>query len=314
MTVTVERYSTGLASDWASVLKRARNGVFLFSRDFMEYHSDRFHDFSALIYLDNVPVSVFPASIDNSSYHVTSHGGLTFGGPVFVKNLRGSSALEAIDALLGSLKQWGAKSLTVKLLPDAFCSYPSSEAAYAFWRRGFQVVRRDLSSLLPLDDSLPVNKSKMQASRKGIKAGLTCAPVPAETFHSLLEGVLLAQHGAKPVHSCAELELLSSRFPDDILTSGAWLSGRLLAATMIFKYGHVWHTQYMASSDEGRNLGALDLVLETVIAMGRESGVKYLSFGSSTEDGGMILNEGLMWQKESYGARSVTHDFMAGSL
>jgi hypothetical protein len=36
---------------------------------------------------------------------------------------------------------------------------------------------------------------------------------------------------------------------------------------------------------------------------------KYFSFGISTEEQGQYLNEGLIRNKESYGARAVVHDF-----
>ena len=94
----------------------------------------------------------------------------------------------------------------------------------------------------------------------------------------------------------------------------AALAAVLLAGALIFNYGHIWHTQYLASSDAGRELGALDLVIDSVIDEARSNGVTYLSFGASTEEAGTALNQGLIWQKESYGARSITHDFMTGAL
>ena len=45
-----------------------------------------------------------------------------------------------------------------------------------------------------------------------------------------------------------------------------------------------------------------------------DAGASWLSFGTSTTDNGRTLNEGLLWQKESFGARSVTHDFLRGTL
>jgi hypothetical protein len=40
----------------------------------------------------------------------------------------------------------------------------------------------------------------------------------------------------------------------------------------------------------------------------------YFDFGISTENEGMRLNEGLMSNKEGFGARAVVHDFYELSL
>lgn len=314
MALVVKRYAAELSDDWLRVLDGSRNGVFLFDRSFIEYHGDRFTDCSAVAYLDGEPVALLPASTDMASGAVSSHAGLTFGGFVMLRELRSAIALEVIDAMLVSLKDWGAKTLIVKMLPQVFCSYPSAEVDYGLSRRGFSITRRDLSSILPLVGSLSYNKSKAQAIKKAKKEGLVCSAESPARFHALLEEVLRAQHEAAPVHSLPELELLLSRFPDNMFLHAATRDGELLAGTLIFKYGHIWHTQYMAASEAGRGIGALDMVIDEVIHQARVEGVDYLSFGASTEVVGTLLNEGLLWQKESYGARSITHDFMAGVL
>ncbi len=314
MTIRIARYNAALADDWARVLASAKNGIFQFDRQFIEYHGERFVDMSAVAYIDERPVAIIPAAFDPQTSRVSSHPGLTFGGPVFVRDLRSDTAIGVIEAMLDTFRDWGATSCLVKLLPETFATYPYAEAAYALWRRGFQLVRRDLSSLLPLDGSLPFNESKRQAVKKSRKHGLVVSAIGTDAYHDLLTQVLQAQHATQPVHSKAELALLHSRFPANILARGIVLDGRLLAGTLVFNYGHVWHTQYLASSDEGRTLGALDMVIAETMNEARGAGATLLSFGTSTENGGQNLNQGLLWQKESYGARALVHDFLEGNL
>lgn len=314
MEIQVRRYDGSLASDWAAVLGGARNGIFLFERQFMEYHSDRFVDISSVVYADGRPVGVLPASFDESAGKAFSHAGLTFGGPVFLRDLRSDVGLMVLDAQLDALRSWGARHLTVRLLPQIFCEYPSGEVEFGLWRRGFSLVRRDLSSVIPLDRPLPFNKSKAQGLRKAQKSGVVTSEVAMDDFHRLLTTVLEAQHGVAPVHSLTELALLRERFPAQIAALGATRKGELMAGCLLFKYRRVWHTQYLASSEAGRMTGALDLVVADVVAQATFAGASYVSFGVSTEQGGTVLNRGLLWQKESYGARSLAHDFMAGSL
>ncbi len=292
----------------------ARNGLFLFQRAYMEYHADRFEDCSALAMVDGQVIAALPASIDRSSGHATSHGGLTFGGVVVKRDLRSEVAIAAVDALLDALRGWGAKALEVRVLPQFLANYPSADIDYALWRRGFALVRRDLSSALPLDEMLPLNTSKRQAVGKARKAGLTVGGGALRDFHRLLEGVLSERHGTNPVHTLAELEHLAAAFPDAIKLRAVERDGEMLAGVLVFKYATAWHTQYMAASDEGRKTGALDLIVTSLVDEARAAGAKWLSFGTSTTEAGRTLNEGLLWQKESFGARSVTHDFMRGTL
>ena len=310
----MRRYTPDLAEDWATVLRCAKNGLFLFERDFVEYHGERFVEMSAIAYSDGVPVAFLPAAIDTRSAQVTSHPGLTFGGVVLRREVRGDVAIEIIEAMLAALREWGATTVTIKLLPQVFAGYPAAELDYVLWRRGFELVRRDLSSILPLQGALPFNSSKNQSVKKASKAGLSVTEAGVGDFHALLEAVLLQQHDVAPVHSKAELEMLSSRFPSQIFVRATYQGDQLLAGALVFNYQHVWHTQYLACSSEGRNLGALDLVVSELKNEATAADVRYLSFGTSSDAAGRVLNDGLLWQKESYGARSLTHDFMHGSL
>ncbi|MBN8260724.1 MAG: GNAT family N-acetyltransferase [Xanthomonadales bacterium] len=313
MPIRVERYRPALAADWAQVLRHAKNGVFLFERAFMEYHGDRFRDASLLAYEDDRAVALLPAAWVGVDA-VSSHPGLTFGGLVLDRQLRGSQALAILAAMLAAWRDAGARSCTIKALPSLFATYPAAEMEYALWRAGFRLARRDLSSVLPLADRLPFNAAKLAGARKARKAGVLVAPVAVTDFHAVLSSVLRERHGTDPVHSSAELALLESRFPDRILCRGARVDGRIVAGALVFAYRHVWHTQYLASTAEGRDAGALDLVVQALVEEACAQGASHLSFGTSTADAGRTVNEGLLWQKESFGARAVVHDFYEGAL
>ena len=314
MTIEIVRYAPEHRAVWDALVDHARNGLFQFRRDYMDYHADRFEDLSGMALLDGEVVALLPASIDRASELATSHGGLTFGGVVVKRDLRSEVAIGAVDALLDGLRAWGASALEVRLLPQFLASYPSAEIDYALWRRGFVLSRRDLSSALPLHDALPLNSSKKQAVAKARKSGLTVSEGSLAGFHGLLENVLGERHGTVPVHRLDELEQLKAAFPADIILRSVESEGEMLAGILVFRYPAAWHTQYMAASHDGRKLGALDLVIASLIDEARDAGAKWLSFGASTTDGGRQLNDGLLWQKESFGARSVTHDFMRGTL
>ena len=48
----VRQYESKDYQDWNAFIGKAKNATFLFNRDFMEYHKERFDDFSLLIFVD----------------------------------------------------------------------------------------------------------------------------------------------------------------------------------------------------------------------------------------------------------------------
>ena len=120
--------------------------------------------------------------------------------------------------------------------------------------------------------------------------------------------MLMGNHEVKAVHSGAELRLLAERFPANIKLYVGEKDGEMLTGAVVFENGQTVHTQYLANSDEGRQCGALDVVIDYLL---REvyADRMYFDFGISNENEGRYLNEGLIAQREGFGARAVVHDF-----
>ena len=76
--ITLKIYNDSYKSEWDSFISVSKNSTFLFKRDFMDYHSDKFKDNSLLIYKNSKLVALFPLNIADGK--VYSHQGLTYGG------------------------------------------------------------------------------------------------------------------------------------------------------------------------------------------------------------------------------------------
>src|SRR5438270_781606 len=100
--IRVVRYQPQQAALWDDFVGRSRNGVFLFQRGYMDYHADRFHDFSLLFLEEDKLVAVMPASVRDGV--LSSHGGLTFGGVVSDERMRTPVMLGLFDALRAFLR------------------------------------------------------------------------------------------------------------------------------------------------------------------------------------------------------------------
>ena len=114
-----------------------------------------------------------------------------------------------------------------------------------------------------------------------------------EGYWHVLEEVLASRHETKPVHSVEEIKLLHSRFPENIKLYTATCEGRIVAGVVMFFTHTVAHSQYIASSAEGRERKALALLFRHLIGQSKDSGYAYFDFGISNEDHGQWLNEGL---------------------
>jgi len=307
MGITAVPYAAERKAHWDEFVDRSKNGSFLFRRDYMEYHADRFRDVSLLFVDDEELVALMPASIDGD--HVVSHAGLTFGGIVSGRRMRTGTMLEVFDALRAHLRARGVGKLTYKRVPFIYHDLPSDEDLYALFRNDAALVRRDVSAAVLQSDPLPFAKGRKWSVNKAKKNALTVARSDDfEEFMRMETEHLRDKFGVTPVHSAAEIRLLAGRFPENIKLFTAVRDGRLLAGVIIYESKHVAHTQYIGTTEEGRELCALDAVVDFLLH-DEYAAKRYFDFGISNESAGRVLNAGLIENKESYGGRAVVHDF-----
>lgn len=305
--VTIEAYNTACEKKWDEWVESARTPLFLFKRSFMDYHADRFQDASLMFYENDMLVAVFPASKRGNV--LTSHGGLTFGGMLFNSKVRANTVLEAFEALVAHARNIGCEKILYKAIPYIFADQASQEDLYALTRLGAVLVRRDLSSVIHLHNRPKLSKGRKWMIARAAKLGLEPRVSDDwEGFHSLLSAAL-QRHGAVPIHTAEELRLLQSRFTKNIELKVIRHEGRLVAGAVLFCFGQVTHTQYLATNDRGKEMGALDALIETCIKESEARDEKFFSFGISTESAGKTLNSGLINQKENFGARGMVLDF-----
>src|SRR5919112_3483628 len=109
----VVKYDAGRKREWDDFVARAKNGVFLFQRDYMEYHADRFTDASLLVFDEGGRlVALLPASVRGDV--VSSHGGLTFGGFITDERMKAALMLEVFAAALAHLREQGITKFIYK--------------------------------------------------------------------------------------------------------------------------------------------------------------------------------------------------------
>ncbi|KQS73943.1 hypothetical protein ASG32_28285 [Methylobacterium sp. Leaf361] len=311
MTVTVRRFTQDQTSAWNAHNGTALNGHFLFDRGFMDYHADRFTDASLLIIRDDTLVATLPANVDGDTIH--SHQGLTFGG-LLTGRLSTDATLTLFEDCLNHYRQAGARKLIYKPVPSIYHRRPAEADLYCLFRVGAQLVRRDVTTTI--DYRLPgeLSSRRRRGVGKAQKAGLTVRTDSRwPEFWDILAQTLRERHGVAPVHTLPEIEMLAGRFPDNIKLFTAEQAGETVGGVVIFETADVAHAQYIASNRQGRDAGALDLLFSTLIQIYQPT-KRYFDFGISTEEGGRVLNQGLLTQKEEFGGSAVMHDTYAIAL
>ena len=99
------------------------------------------------------------------------------------------------------------------------------------------------------------------------------------------------------------------RFPDEILCLCSVHNGEVVAGIILFITAQVVHTQYIASNAMGREVSAVDAVIEHGISLGTTAGKKWFDFGINNENNGLILNDSLYSYKNGFGGGGYTHEF-----
>ncbi len=305
--ITAAAYTPADSEAWDSFVAGARNGLFQFARPYMDYHADRFVDGSIIVREEGAIVAVLPASRDGDV--LVSHGGLTFGGLVLGRPAASLRTQAILEAVVGHAASAGVKSILYKAMPRIFQAVPSDEDLYFLHQLGARLVRRDLSTAVSPFESPKLRKGRryMLSRARKIEDLQVEEGGDWEAFWALLTHRLDEAHGVRPVHSLDEIRLLQQRFPDNISLVTARTAAGVHAGIVLFRFGAVDHTQYMATDAFSRENGLLDTLVQQSIATAAEAG-RWLSFGISTADGGRVVNPGLLDYKESFGGRSVAHD------
>jgi len=306
-------YKEPLNADWDLFVNSAYNATFQHTRRFLSYHGERFNDQSLLIFDDGDRlIGVFSAAINpRNSAEIVSHPGATFGGVIHNGRLRGEMMLEAVRDVIVHYKKQGFLSLRYKAVPYIYHAAPAQDDLYALFRLGAARYRCDLSCTIDLFYRLPVSDRRRRSMRKAISNGVKIESGydHAASLWPVLEENLLRKYDATPTHSIEEITLLAKLFPENIWFVVAKLHTEVVAGVVLFITPSVFHAQYIATSETGSGVCALDGIFEHCIELARKAGARYFDFGISNERDGRYLNTGLYQFKSEFGGGGMVHEF-----
>jgi hypothetical protein len=311
VSIEVRPYTIQHEAEWDSFCQNAVNATFLHTRRFLSYHGDRLKDMSLMLTTAGKLEGLFPAAESPSdSSLVVSHPGITYGGLIHNGRLNGMKTIDSLHAVLAHYKKLGYLRLQYKVVPYIYTKCPAQDDIYALFRLNANRVRCDISSTIDLENPRVSSDRRKRALKKAQKS------VTLSADHGLLGSLwpviadnLSRKYEASPVHSVEQLYLLRNRFPDQIVIRSALMDDKVEAGVIFFNSPTVWHAQYIAASERAYAVSALDAVFTAALTEARESGARYFDFGTSNEQAGRALNDGLYTFKSEFGGGGVAHEY-----
>lgn len=310
---TVRLYQKNDFDSWNAFINQAKNATFLFHRNFMEYHEDRFFDYSLIVENEQKWTAVLPANTVENTVH--SHQGLTYGGLVYGEKTDAAEVRVIWNAVIDFLRKEHKTILEYKPVLPIYNQKSSEEMVYFLFRDGAKVTHKNLFLVIDFRRNWTISKSKLKHFRRVSELDLEIRQ--EQNFEQFWNKVLIPRlserHQTKPVHSLEEIQKLAAHFPENILQYNAYFEDEIVAGITLFHFGNGIKSQYGTTTAVGEKIRALDFLTISLIEEFKDQ-VSFFDMGTVNENNDLGYSLGLLKQKEEYGCSVYTQDFYTLSL
>jgi hypothetical protein len=299
----VVRYRGEMKESWNSFVAEAKNGSFLFIRDYMDYHRDRFDDHSLVFLRNGRMIACLPAHRMDDV--LSSHRGLTFGGLIMHERIRLPHVETIFRSLLDYMKSNGFRTLYYRHMPHPYHRLPAEEDLFVLSNLGARIIETKATCVVPAGRPALYSQYLRRDVRRFAGKSLTLRrSFDFDGFMTLCEQYLWRRRGIRPVHSRDELERLANRFPDNIALYVAEQDSEIAGGAVVYHNATCARGQYIGQSPLGQKLRVMpaiyDHILNNVLAAGT-----MFDFGHSIEPATGLNDENLHTYKEKFGARTI---------
>ena len=313
-----EQYTGSAAKDtaWDEFVDSSDNGTMFHKRRFLSYHpKNRFVDASAKIIKDNKEFALFPAVLVNRDGRkiLSSHSGASYGGIVYKIDFTIRDAFDVAEGLIRYAKSLKCDAIQLTPPPIIYETKYSNYLDFALYRNGFTYLKREISSVVQLDnDDDKLLSTYRQDARTSVKKAISQGVEIVETdrfedYYNILKKNLKMRHNVTPTHTLDELLKLKSLFPTKIRLFGAFKDDTLMAGVCNFSANkNVVLAFYISHDEDYQKYRPVNLLFFEIMKRYRQEGFKYLDFGIFTVN--MEPNWGLGRFKENFGSRGIFRD------
>ena len=317
--INIERYNNTFSDEWEQIIQFSNNGTIFHKRKFLSYHpKDRFIDHSLVFYKNNKPFTLLPAAEINESGKkiLVSHPGASMGSFVTPSNLSFNDSLELVNQLNIYIEKLNFSGIRITLPPIIYNKRKSNYMDYSLLKNGYKYVKREVSSILFLEDSVEKNVNKFkpshrQALRKAQRSGLVIKKSDDfNSFYNILKKNLKSRHNVSPTHTVDELLRLNKLFNKDIVLYGAFLEDLMIGGVVNFATNEdVILSFYISHDEEYQEYRPVNLLFYEILKDAISNKFKILDFGIFTIN--EEPNMGLAKFKENFGSSGIFRDTLA---
>ena len=316
--IVIKKYTNADALKWDKfVMEESLNGTFLQTRKFLQYHpNDRFVDNSILFMNNSNIIAVIPANSLQHSKMFYSHQGSTFGGIIIGEKYCKIKYLDEIFRIfLQYIDDNQYEEVVIKQTGDIFCTRSTELIDYYLFMNGFhsQLELGYYNILSNYSDNVIDNftASKRRDYRYSLANEFVFKELKSEEEITDFYDVLCDNYKKfekKPVHTLHELlEFKFDRLKENTKFYGVFYGSELIAGGMVFIINDVFHTQYLAVKQDKTNMFANEFLYTNLIMEAKQNAYDKISFGTSTFEGGKILNRPLAQYKEGFGTKEYVN-------
>ena len=298
----IVRYREDLRLDWNHAVREARNGLFFFEREFLDYHGPRFSDCSLMLYAGRNVLALLPAHRDGDA--LVSHLGLPFAGWLVAPALCLRHMQECFVLLEEFLRANGLGRFVVSPVPSRYAVAPCEEELWCLRQVGATEVTAKASvAMRPRDFRKLATESRGRMLAREVF--LSCRVVATSNTRLHMERTaefLHRRHQTQPLHTAEDMEFLAAAFPQNIRIWEVWRGDHLVGGLLAFVTHRVIRPQHMFVCGGAERMGGAG-VLNGAILLLEEIKDCHWDFGTSMDPASGQLDPTLHQFKESHGGR-----------
>ena len=298
----VTKYSDDFSTIWDDFVNTTNGGTLHSKRSFLNYHKDKFQDFSLMFKIKNKVVAILPAVIVDKK--LISHPGASYGGLIYKENLKMESLLDINHVLNNICEQNNIESIEMRFPYSIISKNHFDKLKYCLAKQTNK-VSREISQYIDLKShqrgSYSENFNRILKKDHKLTTQPTTNKEEVSKFYTLLEQNLL-KHNTKPTHTFKELIYLIDNLKDEckvFLTTDE--EGHIVSGSFVLELTkNTAHTFYLCSDYRFIKKSPLVNTIDHMAKYYKNLGFDHLNLGISTENKGENINLSLNNFKEKF--------------
>ncbi|MBK6364899.1 MAG: hypothetical protein IPN49_03180 [Saprospiraceae bacterium] len=294
----IRKYETSDEKNWEDLVKKCKNPAFVLTRRFLQYHENKFDDYSLVVYNDNFLIAALPACRQENVWY--AHPGLPFADLIMADRYKWTMTKDIVSKIISFLKEAGFTEMIVKIMPQMYKKLPGDEWLYYLRNYGARLFEQKLTTAIPLIEYENIRKDVINISKQNKRNFIIKEAGDQLTdLYELMKKNMAEKYNSLPTHTLADLLKLQKLFPEKINCIAGFEGEELKGGIILFIYESVVKVQYIFSSQQF----LADVLLLKTVELYR-SGYTFIDLGTSNSLPNNEINYGVLQFKAKNGGKA----------